>query len=200
MKKPSIKRADRITQIATELFGQYGYTKTTLDDIAKAAGIGKGSIYLEFETKEDIFKAVAVHFFDAELRKMKRIANDEKPPYLPKLKKLMLQYLLSIFQSATQQQHSAEALTLKRHQLRQEIQWFLTEKHQILASLLKKAANHDEIAPQKNYITLAKLLTRATEGFMPPYTPELTATIIKKEARLLIHLFCQGLKTTTQDA
>ncbi len=48
-------KAILIKAAARELFTRYGYSKTSLDDIAKAAHIGKGTIYYYFATKEDIF-------------------------------------------------------------------------------------------------------------------------------------------------
>lgn len=40
---------------AEELFARYGFKKTSIDDIARAAGIGKGSVYLHFASKEELF-------------------------------------------------------------------------------------------------------------------------------------------------
>ncbi|MBU4188117.1 MAG: TetR family transcriptional regulator, partial [Actinobacteria bacterium] len=40
-----------IMAAATELFAARGVTSTSIDDIAEAAGIAKGSIYYNFESK-----------------------------------------------------------------------------------------------------------------------------------------------------
>ncbi len=48
-----------ILDAAETLLHKYGYSKTSLDDIAKEAGLGKGTIYYYFESKEEIFIAVA---------------------------------------------------------------------------------------------------------------------------------------------
>jgi AcrR family transcriptional regulator len=47
-----------IIEAAKGLFQQYGLAKTTMEDIAKAIGKGKSSLYYYFATKEDIFEAV----------------------------------------------------------------------------------------------------------------------------------------------
>ena len=49
---------ERIIGIATNIFSKFGFKKTTVDDIARALGKGKSSIYYYFKSKEDIFKAV----------------------------------------------------------------------------------------------------------------------------------------------
>lgn len=45
-------------QIAAEIFGKFGYKKTTIDDICNAAGKVKSAIYYYFANKEAIFRAV----------------------------------------------------------------------------------------------------------------------------------------------
>ncbi len=47
-----------ITQVAQNIFSRYGLLKTTVDEIAKAARMGKASLYHYFQSKEDIFKEV----------------------------------------------------------------------------------------------------------------------------------------------
>lgn len=49
---------DTIKQAALELFERYSYVKTSVSDIAAAAGIGKGTVYLSFKTKDDILVAL----------------------------------------------------------------------------------------------------------------------------------------------
>jgi TetR/AcrR family fatty acid metabolism transcriptional regulator len=50
-------KGDRIASSALALFSQKGYASTTVSDIAKASGVGKGTIYEYFSTKEAIFVA-----------------------------------------------------------------------------------------------------------------------------------------------
>jgi len=47
-----------ILNVAQGLFARFGLTKTTIDDIAKKAHMGKASIYYYFANKEAIFKEV----------------------------------------------------------------------------------------------------------------------------------------------
>lgn len=49
---------EAILSVATKLFLQKGFDKTSMQDIAKTAGISKGAIYHHFQSKDDIFKAV----------------------------------------------------------------------------------------------------------------------------------------------
>jgi AcrR family transcriptional regulator len=51
-------RSIRILDAAAELMTRYGYDKTTMDDIARAAGVSKGALYLEWAGKEQLFDAL----------------------------------------------------------------------------------------------------------------------------------------------
>jgi AcrR family transcriptional regulator len=46
--------ADTILDAMERLLGRFGYKKTTMDDVAREAGIGKGTIYLHFPSKEEL--------------------------------------------------------------------------------------------------------------------------------------------------
>ena len=60
MNKQQLKRKkkEQILRAAAKVFAGRGYTKTLIADIAKAAGIGKGTVYEYFRSKEDLFFAV----------------------------------------------------------------------------------------------------------------------------------------------
>ena len=52
-------RAPEILEAALACFAQKGFAGTRMDDIAHRAGITKGTIYLYFDSKESVFKALA---------------------------------------------------------------------------------------------------------------------------------------------
>lgn len=49
---------DKIKQAALDLFQRYSYVKTSVSDIAAASGIGKGTVYLSYKTKEEILFSI----------------------------------------------------------------------------------------------------------------------------------------------
>jgi AcrR family transcriptional regulator len=51
-------RAQRILDAAAQLLQRLGYSRVTIDDIAKEAGIGKGTVYLHWPNREALFMAV----------------------------------------------------------------------------------------------------------------------------------------------
>ena len=51
-------RADRILDAAGALLLRHGYRKLTIGDIAEKAGVGKGTVYLHWRAKLDLFEAL----------------------------------------------------------------------------------------------------------------------------------------------
>ncbi|HVT70019.1 MAG TPA: helix-turn-helix domain-containing protein [Trebonia sp.] len=62
-------RAERVLDAAGELLLRVGYRRVTVDDVAERAGIGKGTVYLHWSTREELFMAV--------LRRELAAASDE---------------------------------------------------------------------------------------------------------------------------
>ena len=53
-KEPRSVHRDNIASVASELFAERGISATSMDDIAKAAGYSKATLYVYFENKEEI--------------------------------------------------------------------------------------------------------------------------------------------------
>lgn len=53
---------EKIIQAAIKSFAQTGFDKTKMEDIAKRLGLSKGTIYLYFNSKEDLFLAICEHY------------------------------------------------------------------------------------------------------------------------------------------
>ena len=54
-KEEKQRRREMILDAAGARFQRFGYSKTTMEEVAADAGISKGTIYIYFQNKEDIF-------------------------------------------------------------------------------------------------------------------------------------------------
>ncbi|HEV8648402.1 MAG TPA: helix-turn-helix domain-containing protein [Actinomycetes bacterium] len=52
------ERATRILDVAAALLLRHGYRRVTVDDVAAGADIGKGTVYLHWKSREELFTAV----------------------------------------------------------------------------------------------------------------------------------------------
>jgi AcrR family transcriptional regulator len=57
------KRA-RVLEAAMKVVLVYGYHRTTMDDIARAAQMSRPALYLLFRNKAEIYRAIAGRMFD----------------------------------------------------------------------------------------------------------------------------------------
>ena len=57
-RRRSEARPGEIVEAALDLFVEKGFAATKMDEIAKRAGVTKGTVYLYFPSKEDLFRAV----------------------------------------------------------------------------------------------------------------------------------------------
>lgn len=71
------EKRQRIIEAGEKSFSMFGYKATTVEQIAKIADVGKGSIYLYFQTKEDILKAVVDSLIQKMACKVEEAAEKE---------------------------------------------------------------------------------------------------------------------------
>lgn len=81
-------RKDEIMKASAILFSRKSYHDVTMDEIAEEVGVAKGTLYLYFESKENLYLEIMEHTFEAiESRLEKEIAKDDPAPR--KLKKIL---------------------------------------------------------------------------------------------------------------
>jgi AcrR family transcriptional regulator len=66
-------RRDAILDEAVRVFGRFGYQKTSVQDIAAAAGLSKPGLYLHFSGKDEIFSAAIEKYLSDALDEVRRL-------------------------------------------------------------------------------------------------------------------------------
>ena len=167
--KKQINRKTDILDAAQLIFVQKGFEKTTIDEIAKHIGIGKGTVYLDFKNKEDILKAIIEKNVNHKLERIEFEIKEAKPPFLELLEKLLRQDVLDVFDKATSTVHTHVALMHTSYQFKQDLKHLILREQNMIATLLEKSANNQEIKQFPDYINLAHLIKISLQGFFPPY-------------------------------
>jgi AcrR family transcriptional regulator len=70
-------RRERVLAVALEVFGRYGFRKTSMDEVARAAGISRQGLYLYFASKEALFLAAVRQELDTALGDASRALSEE---------------------------------------------------------------------------------------------------------------------------
>ncbi len=76
-------RRASILSAATQVFLRYGFKKTSMEDLARAAGLSRPGLYLHFPTKEALFKAAVVDLVErtrsAALEPLAEVSTELEP-------------------------------------------------------------------------------------------------------------------------
>src|ERR1700733_6235547 len=70
-------RREYVLSVALEVFGRYGFRKTSLDDVARSADISRQGLYFYFESKEALFRAAVRQELDTALTEVTHCLEDE---------------------------------------------------------------------------------------------------------------------------
>lgn len=74
------RKRERLVGAATELFVRHGYRKTSVDEIAQAAHVAKGTVYLYFRTKADLLIQALLEEKRHYLERIRPLLDDDLEP------------------------------------------------------------------------------------------------------------------------
>lgn len=74
--KPAEERRKDILDAALRLFAERGFNETTVSDIAAEAGMGTGTVYLYFPSKEEVLHGLHGRFRDENIARIAEVAVD----------------------------------------------------------------------------------------------------------------------------
>jgi AcrR family transcriptional regulator len=66
-------------------FARFGYRKTSMEEVARAAGISRPGLYFLFASKEDLFRAAVSHALEEDVAEVDRILGESERPIRDRL-------------------------------------------------------------------------------------------------------------------
>ncbi len=102
----------RVLEGATKVFLAYGFARTTMDDIARAADMSRPALYLLFRNKSEIYRAIAATMLEDSLAKAER-ALSSRAAIGERLMKMVDDCLAAMMREVTASPHGAEILDMK---------------------------------------------------------------------------------------
>ncbi len=187
---------EAILDATDELLSRYGYKKMTIDDLAQAVGIGKGSIYLHFESKEEIVLSHIDRIIERTTAQLKSIAESDET-LEEKLRQMLLKRVLFRFDSV---QHYTQSLNdllaaLRPKFLARRAVYFAGES-KIFAAVIEEGQKTGAFS-ENNALETAESFLTATNSLLPfsLTTKELgERRDIEEKALRLADLLLNGLK------
>lgn len=155
-----------ILDATDRLLARYGYKKMTIDDLAQEVGIGKGTIYLHFSSKEEI----ALSHIDRIIDRLKILLHDIAESNAAPAKRLHQMLVLRVLFRFDSVQHYTQSLndllaSLRPQLLARRQHYFETEA-KIFARVLTDGRKTGSLKV-KNPLATAHLLLLATNSLLP---------------------------------
>ncbi|NSX56105.1 TetR/AcrR family transcriptional regulator [Parasulfitobacter algicola] len=107
-------RKQEIIDIASNLFIENGFAGTSINAVAKAAGIQKASLYHHFPSKEALFLSCVGHGYPDHIEKMKIYAEDITKPHAERLELMLNEFYDAMIYSNAGRMSSIIAETTRR--------------------------------------------------------------------------------------
>lgn len=162
-------RRARIMEGALKVFLAYGFSRTTMDDIARAAELSRPALYLIFRNKTDIYRAIAQCVLDRSLE----VARHElaAPGSLTeRLDRLVTNALYCLMKDIEEAPHGPEILDMRTSLAGDIIAEWRSRIDALIEAAIRteaQAAGVDLAARGIDASTLAQMLLDSLEGMKP---------------------------------
>ena len=186
---------EAILTAAFSLFGHYGYRRTSIDDIAQEAGIAKGTVYLYFKSKEEIFRVLSQQLIDQMLTAVEtaQVASTSVAEQVHGMLNAKFGYFFELLHRSA---HVREILDAK-NQLCTDLFIQADRRYQrMLAGAIAEAEKRGELHLTRVGLepeAAAELLTRSASGIGTYGTTAPTLPAFRRQLEALVRVFIVGL-------
>lgn len=164
-----------ITSVAARLFATERFDKVRLDDVAAAAGVGKGTLYVYFDGKEDLYFAIVHDGFREMIERLRGPLRDTATPAKFRIRAVINELVSFAYQHPN-----------------------LWELMRVQGACKEKdSAEWDQIRDELTAMIVTTLRDGVAKGELCDTNPELTATYLPSFVRSAL-LF--GPRDLSQDA
>jgi AcrR family transcriptional regulator len=192
----------QILQASIGLFARFGLRKTTVEEIARAANVGKGTVYLYFKSKEEMFARVMQEEIDLILDKIHASVKQHKTvrDRLHSLIKTRFEFMdermkeLQVTESAHAELHF---LSKSEPLVRAVADKYHQQEREILVSLFKEGIKTGEIQVEDSEL-VAMAISAALETVDHAWDVGGADLTLEKKTEVLVQLFMDGLRTRTE--
>lgn len=185
-------KREAIVAAALDLFRHYGYRRTSMEDIARAASVAKGTLYLYFESKDQLFEAICRSLAD-ELARALAEADARTLPLEEKLLALMEAKMGFVYDLIFSSPHASELIESTRQLPSAPFEEVTAMFHDAVLRLVRQGVRNGELDPKRAGLTekeAAETLIAAAIG-AEKAADEAT---FRKQLRSIVRLTLRGLR------
>jgi AcrR family transcriptional regulator len=189
------EKHEAILAAAKQLFGHYGYRRTSMDDIAQEARIAKGTVYLYFKSKEEIFRALCQQLLDTVLAAAEE-AHHSSAPIGQRLRQILAAKFDSLFELVYSSIHVRELIDAK-NQLSADIFAQADQRYlRLLGAAIADGVKQGELDLTRVRLepdVVAELLVRSAAGNEMYGSTLPTPAVLRKRLDALVQVFMAAL-------
>ncbi len=129
-----------ILDAVDRLLARYGYQKMTVDDVAREAGVAKGTLYAYFRSKEDMALATIDRTIGLLVEELRKIVLTQATP-ADRLEQMLVFRILFLFDLAQQKSHALDDMyTALRPQYKAHRDRYMDMEAEVFAELLAEGS------------------------------------------------------------
>ena len=163
----TVEVREAILDAAEDFLARFGYKKMTIDELANAVGIGKGSIYLHFSSKEEIALSHVDRIVERLKIELKRIAGVENQSFEERLRQMLLKRVLYRFDSVQHYTQSLDdLLSALRPKLLARRENYFSEEAKIFAAVIEDGQKAKDFI-KTDALETAETFLLATNSLLP---------------------------------
>ena len=157
---------DLILDAVDVLLARFGYGKMTVDDVARQVGIGKGTIYLHFPSKEELVLAHIDRIAETVIRKLQELA-DSSDSSDRRLRRMLIARVLRRFDSVAHYSQSlGDLLSSVRAPLLLRRQAHFEKEAAVFEGVLREGARLGSL-DCADPLTTSLVLIQSTNSLLP---------------------------------
>ncbi len=162
-RKRNGEKRERILQAATKVFAKNGFYATRVSEIAKAAGVADGTIYLYFENKDHVLVSIFEDRISRLLRILEEVADRNEGPF-ERLKKI-IELQLGLLE---EQRDLAEVITVNLRQSSKLLKQYATPLFvrylQVVGAVVAQGQQQGVIRADVHPMVVSRSLWGALDG------------------------------------
>lgn len=196
-KEDAVQTRQAILEAALKTFGKEGYTGTSLEAVAKEAGMTRGAIYWHFKNKFELLSAVIRKCRRKSEIRLNRILDSPRSP-LNKVRQLICEFFLIV--SEEEEFRVVEEIKVFKSQKKKELKR-LYEEHtekvkemkNLLNELIKEGIAEGEFDSSIDPDTVVVALISYIGGVKSAWLSDVTTFSLKESAESLADIFINGI-------
>ncbi len=162
----SVSVREAILDATDRLLARYGYRKMTIDDLAYEVGIGKGSVYLHFSSKEEIVLSHVDRIIEGLKRRLRNIGEEQRSTE-ERLRRMMIDRVMFRFDSVQHYtQRLNDLLAYVRPKLLERRKQYFADEAAIFAVVIREGQRAGDLV-SGDAVAMASSLLVATNSLLP---------------------------------